>query len=166
MLLQELFDHCICLFRLSFFKPIFQLKTRLCLCILSQDVNLWKDSLNILKLVVANSSQIQEVAASSTGLTSSQLVQPRGSIGSLLSLAPRLPWGSSLTVGETSFSLTSQMFKKELPGRTLEFSYNVANTPVIGAKFNHLPHDEADCANQGMTAAPCWRKPHNCQVGH
>jgi len=129
-----------------------------------KDVNLWKDSLSILKLVVSNSSYIQQVNPTHVGITSSQLVQPRGSIGSLLSLTPRLPWGSNLTLGDSSLSLTSQMFKKELPGRTIEFSYNVANTPVIGAKYSHNnSDDQAELTCQGMSAAPCWRKPHGCQ---
>ena len=127
-----------------------------------QDANLWKESLSILKLVVSNSSQIQQVNPTHVGITSSQLVQPRGSIGSLLSLAPKLPWGTNLTLGDSSWSLTSQMFKKELPGRTLEFTYNVANTPVIGVKHNHEGRDDYD--SSVSCAAPCWRKPHSSQV--
>ena len=130
-------------------------------------MNLWKDSLNILKLVVSNSSQIQHVSQTEGGaLTSSQLVQPRGSIGSLLTLAPKLPWGSNLVSGENPFSLSSQMFKKELPGRTLEFTYNVENTPVIGSKHGGV--ESRDPNEPGLTAcgasAPCWRKPHGSQV--
>ena len=65
---------------------------------------MWKESLNILKLVVSNASQIQEPEQPiNQGVTSSQMVRPRGSIGSLLSLAPRLPWGSNMTtLGEFS----------------------------------------------------------------
>ncbi|XP_057312815.1 protein furry homolog-like [Hydractinia symbiolongicarpus] len=127
-----------------------------------KDVNLWKDSLNILKLVVSNASHIHQITSSNVGITSSQLVQPRGSIGSLLTLAPKLPWGSSLTLGDSSWSLTSQMFKKELPGKTLEFSYNVANTPVIGAKYSHDGKDEYENGTSSASA-PCWRKPHSSQ---
>lgn len=119
--------------------------------------------MNILKLVVSNASHIHQITSSNVGITSSQLVQPRGSIGSLLTLAPKLPWGSSLTLGDSSWSLTSQMFKKELPGKTLEFSYNVANTPVIGAKYSHDGKDEYENGTSSASA-PCWRKPHSSQV--
>ena len=129
-----------------------------------KDVNLWKDSLNILKLVVSNSSQIQQVSATHVGITSSQLVQPRGSIGSLLTLAPKLPWGTNLAIGENPFSLSSQMFKKELPGRTLEFTYNVESTPVIGSKYNDIKEDGDHSYQVCGTSAPCWRKPHGSQV--
>lgn len=127
---------------------------------------MWKDSLNILKLVVSNSSQIQHVNPA-VGITSSQLVQPRGSIGSLLTLAPKLPWGTHLTLGENSWSLTSQIFKNELPGRTIEFTYNIANTPLIGAKYNNVgkdDHPENSTLGLGVSQAPCWRKPHGSQV--
>lgn len=133
-----------------------------------KDVNLWKDSLSILKLVVSNSSQIQHVSqAEGGGVTSSQLVQPRGSIGSLLTLAPKLPWGSNLVSGENPFSLSSQMFKKELPGRTLEFTYNVESTPVIGSKHgadNRDPNEPSGALTSCGASAPCWRKPHGSQV--
>lgn len=125
---------------------------------------MWKDSLSILKLVVSNSSQIQQVSAEQVGVTSSQLVQPRGSIGSLLSLAPKLPWGSNLTIGDSTFALSSQIFKKDLPGKTLEFTYNVANTPVIGSNFNDVREEGSDMFSSSGTSAPCWRKPHGSQV--
>jgi len=131
-----------------------------------QDVNLWKDSLNILKLVVSNSSQIQQVSAAQVAMTSSQMVQPRSSIGSLLTLAPKLPWGSNMAAGESPFPFSSQMFKKELPGRTLEFTYNVENTPVIGSKYNDLKEENGNESNYPVcgVSAPCWRKPHGSQV--
>ncbi len=134
---------------------------------------MWKDSLSILKLVVSNSSQIQDADEPTevVGLRSSDLVQPRASIASLLSLAPKLPWGSSLTLADNSWSVTSQSLRKELPGRTLQFTYDVQATPLIGAKFNHgskefVNDSKSDEPNVGGSgAACCWRRPYASQVG-
>ena len=121
--------------------------------------------------MVSNASQIHEPADSSTsnGISSSALVQPRSSIGSLLSLNPKLPWGSNLTLAESSFSLSSQIFKKELPGRTLQFTYDIAATPLIGAKFNRGPKETlTDTRNEdsatSSSSSSCWRKPYASQV--
>merc|ERR1719447_1934540 len=56
------------------------------------------------------------------------------------------------------------MFKNELPGRTIEFSYNVEETPLIGARYNSLDKDKRS-GNQSLAVsqAPCWRKPHGSQ---
>ncbi|XP_047125679.1 protein furry homolog-like isoform X1 [Hydra vulgaris] len=129
-----------------------------------KDVNLWKESLNILKLVVSNSSHIQQAHQSFLRTTSSQLVQPRGSLGSIISLAPKPSRVHSMSFGESSWSLSSDMFKKDLPGRTLEFSFNVSNTPVIGARYNlEELKDHIEATPGATTAAPCWRKPHGSQ---
>ena len=129
-------------------------------------MNLWKESLNILKLVVSNSSHIHQASPSVTRNMSSQLVQPRGSLGSLISLAPKLPRVHSMSFGDSSWSLSSDMFKKDLPGRTLEFSFNVSNTPVIGSRYSleELKDHIETGSSSSTAAAPCWRKPHGCQV--
>ena len=127
-----------------------------------KDANLWVDSLNILKLVVSNSSHIQHIDDPGDGRTSSELVQPIGSVGSLIAIAPKLPWGNNLSLGDNALALTSHMFKKELPGRTIEFTYNVEDTPLIGARYNSLDKDKKP-GNQSVSQAPCWRKPHGSQ---
>ncbi|XP_065059033.1 protein furry homolog-like isoform X2 [Rhopilema esculentum] len=140
-----------------------------------KDVNLWKESLNILKLVVSNSSQINDdlgldgQASSQSSIRSSILFQPRASMASLLSVAPKLPWGSSLTLAENAFSVSGQSFRRELPGRTLEFTYDVTATPLIGAKFDRGSKDGLnegrtdDSSGSSSTAVSCWRKPHGSQ---
>ena len=104
-------------------------------------------------------------------LRSSVLVQPRASIASLLSMAPKLPWGSSLTLAESSWSITTQNTRKELPGRTLQFTYDVAATPLIGAKFEHGSKEtindgksEESPSGTNSNALSCWRRPHASQV--
>eukprot|EP00794_Sanderia_malayensis_P007422 gene7422-8242_t len=133
-----------------------------------KDVNLWKDSLSILKLVVSNSSQIHEAddCVEDNAIRSSDLIQPRASIASFLSLAPKLPWGSSLTLADSSWSVTPQSLRKELPGRTLQFTYDVQATPLIGAKFNHGSKEcvfDSKVDESSSSAAPCWRRPYACQ---
>ena len=91
-------------------------------------------------------------------------------MASLLSVAPKLPWGSSLTLAENAFSVSGQSFRRELPGRTLEFTYDVTATPLIGAKFDRGSKDGLnegrtdDSSGSSSSAVSCWRKPHGSQV--
>ncbi|XP_057665202.1 protein furry isoform X1 [Diorhabda carinulata] len=71
----------------------------------------WKESLKILKLVVSRSSS---------------LVAPPITIHS--------HWESS-PMPHPSFNEDSIFSKKELPGRTMEFTFDMSQTPVIGRRF-------------------------------
>jgi len=134
-----------------------------------KDVNLWRDSLNILKLVVSNSSQIHNDAYNDDGvqnIRSSFYIPSRASIASILPSAPKLPWGSSLTIAESSWSTAAPGFRKELPGRTLQFTYDVTATPLIGAKFERSSKEalnEGKMEESSSSTVSCWRRPHGSQ---
>ena len=73
----------------------------------------WKEALKILKLVVTRSST---------------LVAPPTSVhGS--------SWESSLASPHPSFTDTEIFTKKELPGRTMDFTFDLSQTPVIGRRW-------------------------------
>lgn len=74
----------------------------------------WKEALKILKLVVTRSSS---------------LVAPPITLHSA--------WESQLTtaVPHPSFNEDSLFARKELPGRTMEFTFDLSQTPVIGRRF-------------------------------
>ncbi|XP_049295874.1 protein furry isoform X6 [Anopheles funestus] len=71
----------------------------------------WKEALKILKFVVTRSSSLQVVPQSSE-VTSSSFANLHG-----------------------SFSDSEVFCKKELAGRTMEFSFDVSQTPLIGRKL-------------------------------
>uniref|UniRef100_A0A182QIV4 Cell morphogenesis protein N-terminal domain-containing protein n=1 Tax=Anopheles farauti TaxID=69004 RepID=A0A182QIV4_9DIPT len=71
----------------------------------------WKEALKILKFVVTRSSSLQVVPQSSEG-SSSSFANLHG-----------------------SFSDSEVFCKKELAGRTMEFSFDVSQTPLIGRKL-------------------------------
>ncbi|KAF5278113.1 hypothetical protein FQR65_LT03629 [Abscondita terminalis] len=74
----------------------------------------WKEALKILKLVVTRSSS---------------LVAPPASV-------QHSYWEGSLTsVPHPSFTDTEVFTKKELPGRTMEFTFDLSQTPVIGRRL-------------------------------
>lgn len=68
----------------------------------------WKEALKILKLAVTRSSTL--VAPPSTGHVAN----------------PQHHWEP-----HTSFAEAEVYFKKELPGRTMEFTFDLSQTPVI-----------------------------------
>ncbi|KFB41528.1 AGAP004892-PA-like protein [Anopheles sinensis] len=70
----------------------------------------WKEALKILKFVVTRSSSLQVVPQSTDG-------------------------GSSYANLHGSFSDSEVFCKKELAGRTMEFSFDVSQTPLIGRKL-------------------------------
>ncbi|XP_041767817.1 protein furry isoform X6 [Anopheles merus] len=74
----------------------------------------WKEALKILKFVVTRSSSLQVVPQSTEG----------GGGG-----------GSSFANLHGSFSDSEVFCKKELAGRTMEFSFDVSQTPLIGRKL-------------------------------
>ncbi|KAG1696979.1 Protein furry -like [Nymphon striatum] len=78
--------------------------------------NHWKEAMKILKLIVTRSSTL---SAPPTG------VSMQSSITDVLTSLP-----SSL-----SFADTDSHIKKELPGRTMEFTFDISQTPVIGRRY-------------------------------
>lgn len=61
------------------------------------------------------------------------------------------------------------MIKKDLPGRTLDFTFDLSATPVIGRRIT--PEPQADSGKENKLISPVatvdmsvWRKPHLSQV--
>ncbi|XP_029213132.2 LOW QUALITY PROTEIN: protein furry homolog [Acropora millepora] len=104
--------------------------------------NLWKESIDILKMAVSNSSH--------------------------LDTPPPRPASSVWTVHDSSWSTEAMMIKKDLPGRTLDFTFDLSATPVIGRKVgSEFP---GDLARENKVLSPggtvdlsTWRKPHLSQ---
>ncbi|XP_064619246.1 protein furry-like isoform X4 [Lineus longissimus] len=86
----------------------------------------WKEALKILKLVVTRSSTLAAPPPSMHTSSSSDL--------SHVSSTSKITLG-----GYTSFAEAEVPFKKELPGRTLEFTFDLSQVPVIGQE---APEDE------------------------
>ncbi|XP_076272167.1 microtubule binding protein furry isoform X2 [Rhynchophorus ferrugineus] len=111
----------------------------------------WKEALKILKLVVSRSSTL--VAAP---LTTHH-------------------WESNLTsIPHPSFS--DDIFsRKELPGRTMEFTFDMSQTPVIGRRFFNKPEDgdktkTSPTPRRSFSISPAdvttqsgWKRPWMCQ---
>jgi hypothetical protein len=77
----------------------------------------WKEALKILKLAVTRSST---------------LVAPPSSSGSVTSY-----YWENTSSGGTNFPEPDLYFKKELPGRTMEFTFDLSQTPVISRRTPH-----------------------------
>lgn len=73
----------------------------------------WKEALKILKLVVTRSSTLVAPPTSMHGSS----------------------WDSSLASPHPSFTDTEIFTKKELPGRTMDFTFDLSQTPVIGRRW-------------------------------
>lgn len=61
------------------------------------------------------------------------------------------------------------MIKKDLPGRTLDFTFDLSTTPVIGRKCTQEIPGEVAKENKvlspvGTVDLSTWRKPHLSQV--
>ena len=61
------------------------------------------------------------------------------------------------------------MIKKDLPGRTLDFTFDLSTTPIIGRRSApDIPEERSkDCklvANVLSVDASAWKKPHLSQV--
>ena len=61
------------------------------------------------------------------------------------------------------------MIKKDLPGRTLDFTFDLSTTPVIGRRVT--PESAVDYGRENKVVSPvatvdlsAWRKPHLSQV--
>lgn len=88
----------------------------------------WKEGLKILKLVVTRSST---------------LVAPPTHNNSY--------WESSIVSAPHPSFADSEMFsKKELPGRTMDFTFDVSQTPVIGRRY--LTKDDKGLASTSVTS--------------
>ncbi|XP_058065820.1 protein furry [Anopheles bellator] len=88
------------------------------------DTSNGKEALKILKFVVTRSSSLQVVPQTSEG-------------------------GSSYTNLHGSFSDSEVFCKKELAGRTMEFSFDVSQTPLIGRKLLLKPDNDGAVAISG-----------------
>ena len=137
----------------------------------------WRESLRILKLVVTRSSSL---VAPPPPLSSYS-----GSSG-----PSSIMWDTVSTTSSIAFSSDVELSnKKELPGRTMEFTFDVSQTPVIGRRHLNNPRDELSgmrlCAtssqgyglnqrsgsiaemgaNAGANSLICaaWKRPWQCQ---
>ncbi|XP_045464267.1 protein furry isoform X2 [Harmonia axyridis] len=114
----------------------------------------WKEALKILKLVVSRSSS---------------LVTPPSSTYS--------QWESSLSsTSHANFGEDTSFSKKELPGRTMDFTFDLSQTPVIGRKYLNTKEETANspkvvatprrsCSLSPADAVPSsgWKRPWMCQ---
>ncbi|XP_072390599.1 protein furry isoform X1 [Diabrotica undecimpunctata] len=113
----------------------------------------WKEALKILKLVVSRSSS---------------LVAPPITIHS--------HWESSLTpMPHPSFNEDNIFSKKELPGRTMEFTFDMSQTPLIGRRFLHKAEEASTSKVSSTPRRSCsispadtspqsgWKRPWMCQ---
>lgn len=105
--------------------------------------NLWKESLDILKMAVSHSSH--------------------------LDTPPPRPASSVWTAYDSSWSAEAMMIKKDLPGRTLDFTFDLSTTPVIGRRVT--PENAVEHGKENKVVSPvatvdlsAWRKPHLSQV--
>ena len=90
----------------------------------------WKDSLKILKQIVTRSSTL--VAPPSTSSTSSTIINSgMNSVSSSINYPSSI--SDCLIVSGAPFAETDS--KHELPGRTIEFSFDLNQTPIVGRKF-------------------------------
>ncbi|KAK9752212.1 Cell morphogenesis central region [Popillia japonica] len=97
----------------------------------------WKESLKILKLVVTRSSSL---SAPPTSL--------------------HTHWETSITsVPHPSFSEIEVFSKKELPGRTMDFTFDMSQTPVIGRKVVAKSDDNAQTKTVASPRRSCSLSP-------
>ncbi|XP_046454255.1 protein furry-like isoform X2 [Daphnia pulex] len=95
----------------------------------------WKEALKILKLAVTRSSSLVAPPSSASG--------------------PSSGWGSDSNA--SSFSDSELFVKKELPGRTMEFTYDLSQTPIIGRRHagltaeSYRPKDPFTSASEADT---------------
>lgn len=100
----------------------------------------WKEALKILKLVVTRSST---------------LVAPSTQNNSY--------WESSIiNTPHPSFADTEVFTKKELPGRTMEFTFDVSQTPVIGRRY--LIKGDKDKDDKGLAPVPASSPRRSCSL--
>ncbi|XP_066250595.1 protein furry isoform X1 [Euwallacea similis] len=116
----------------------------------------WKEALKILKLVVSRSSALVAPPTSMTTYWESH---------------------SSFVPHPPTFNEDSVFAKKELPGRTMEFTFDVSQTPVIGRRFLNKPSEEpgdktktavtprrsCSVSPADVTSQSGWKRPWMCQ---
>lgn len=88
----------------------------------------WKDALKILKLVVTRSSSLvtpPTISAPSYNSSSFNSLISGGSFS-----ADCISIASGASFADSEFSS-----KRELPGRTMEFTFDLTQTPIVGRKF-------------------------------
>ncbi|CAH0545977.1 unnamed protein product [Brassicogethes aeneus] len=113
----------------------------------------WREALKILKLVVSRSSSLVAPPTS---------IQPQ--------------WESSLnSILHPSFNEDSVFAKKELPGRTMDFTFDLSQTPVIGRRFLHKTDETSQAKTlatprRSFSISPAdinpqsgWKRPWMCQ---
>ncbi|OTF81334.1 hypothetical protein BLA29_001603, partial [Euroglyphus maynei] len=100
----------------------------------------WKDALKILKLAVTRSSTLAAPSYSSNSTYASSIIS---SIVSCGSYSDGISMTSS-TFSESEFGGSSS--KRELPGRTLDFTFDISQTPILGAKFIAKRHAISEMA--------------------
>lgn len=101
----------------------------------------WKEALKILKLVVSRSSTL---AAAPSYLPSNF-----SSISNSLSYSSSAPSDSISIASGASFADSEFCIRRELPGRTIEFTYDVSQTSIIGRKFMQTDKQN-DCKNENV----------------
>jgi len=91
----------------------------------------WKDSLKILKHIVTRSSTL---AAPPSGASSTIINGGMNSVSSSINYPSSI--SDCLIVSSAPFTDTdSSSTKHELPGRTIEFSFDLNQTPIVGRKL-------------------------------
>ena len=91
----------------------------------------WKEALKILKLAVTRSSTLAAPSYSSNSTYASSIIS---SIVSCGSYSDGMSMTSS-TFSESEFGSIGSSIKRELPGRTMDFTFDISQIPIVGAKF-------------------------------
>lgn len=93
----------------------------------------WKDSLKILKHIVTRSSTLAAPPLSTSGTSSTIINSGMNSVSSSINYPSSI--SDCLIVSGAPFVDTDSSSKHELPGRTIEFSFDLNQTPIVGRKF-------------------------------
>ena len=99
---------------------------------------MWQESLNILKLAVSNSSQIEA--------------------------PPPRPVSSMIAIYDSSWSLETVGVKKELPGRTLDFTFDFSLTSSPSKHTLEVPRGDILSVSTNTGESAGWKKPQASQV--
>ena len=91
----------------------------------------WKDSLKIVKHTVTRSSTL--AIAPPSGSSSSAINSGMNSVSSSINYPSSI--SDCLIVSGAPFADSESSSKHELPGRTIEFSFDLNQTPIVGRKF-------------------------------
>lgn len=86
-----------------------------------------------------------------------------------LDTPPARPASSVWTVHDSSWSAEAMMIKKDLPGRTLDFTFDLSATPVIGRRATPELSGEMGRENKLLSQVSTvdlstWKKPYLSQV--